>query len=234
MLEAEEAAEKKYAAPHAAALKETARPTQVAKETQKRFRAESEVRQRLDTTLSQLKNRLQLASSTDQTDFIQNNENPRWKETLELPVLIPSDGVQGNVNVIILSDLQADDVPDMDTSHRSTSDPYLKAKLVMGIDNTHVLELELWDKNWKKDDEMIAKTQFKTPSYYTKKKGNFVQSLKCVTMATRTVAFRCNYEWTECHLSQVVKKHAKKKKKRSLHKTAHKMKLKVDDNDELD
>ena len=37
----------------------------------------------------------------------------RWKDQLELPVLLPSDGIEGRVHVIILTDLQADDVPDV-------------------------------------------------------------------------------------------------------------------------
>lgn len=225
--ETEAEAEKKFAVPHAEALKENARLLAMAEDTQKKFRAEADVRKRLDNTLSQLQKRLHLASSMDQTDFLQNNLNPKWKEELELPVLIPSDGIEGNVHVLVLSQLQADDLPDMDASHRSTSDPYAKCKLIMGVDNSHELEIQIWDKNWKKDDQLMAQSHFKVPSYYTNKKGNFIKALQpmCESIEQPSVSFKCQYEWTECHLSEVVKKHAKKKKKRSAHNTAHKIKL---------
>jgi len=158
---------------------------------------ESKHRKQLGVQLSKMKGQLlSIASVSAQTKYIKNSTHPRWKEILRLPLHIKSDGNMSKGVVLVLNGLEADNVPKMDDYGESNSDPFVRIKLVPGIKSGHVVRVQLWDKDFNSESQLIADGTLQVPSLSAKKAGSLSMSLKCVeTCAEKSVPFRCKYKW---------------------------------------
>lgn len=159
---------------------------------------ESKHRKQLGVQLSKMKGQLlSIASVSAQTKYIKNSTHPRWKEILRLPLHIKSDGNMSKGVVLVLNGLEADNVPKMDDYGESNADPFVRIKLVPGIKSGHVVRVQLWDKDFNSESQLIADGTLQVPSLSAKKAGPLSMSLKCIeTLAQKSVPFRCNYKWT--------------------------------------